>query len=93
MKAVSKEAGRSDTMGLFLQFPKASQSLEKGWFKLCNVRHEQIVTVRRKPAVLIGWWRSSVNTGVNSQDGIPMFYLCMQICMDMKIERKKISKI
>lgn len=59
---------------------------------LCNVRHEQVVSVRRKLARLISWWRSSVNSGMNSQDGIPMFYLCMQICIDKEMGRKKSQK-
>lgn len=38
------------------------------------------------------WWRSLVNTGMNSQDGILMFYLYMQIRIDMKMGRKKSQK-
>lgn len=87
------EAGRSDTTGQFLPFPKVLQFLGKGWFRLCNLRHKHVVTIRRKPAGLICWWRSLVNTGMNSQDGILMFYLYMQIRIDMKMGRKKISKI
>lgn len=86
------EAGRSDATGLFLPFPKVLQSLGKGWFRLCNQRHKQVVTIRRKPAGLICWWKPLISTGMNSQDGILMFYLYMQICIDMKMGRKKSQK-
>lgn len=87
------EAGRSDATGLFLPFPKVLQSLGEGWFRLCNQRHKQVVTIRRKPAGLICWWRPLVSTGMNSQDGILMFYLYMQICIDMKMGRKNLKNI
>lgn len=86
------EAGRSDTTGQFLPFPKVLQFLGKAWFRLCNLRHKHVVTIRRKPGGLICWWRSLVNTGMNSQDGILMFYLYMQIRIDMKMGRKKSQK-
>lgn len=94
MKAVSgkERLGEVTPQDSSCPSQKCYSSWEKGGLGSVIWDHKHVVTIRRKPGGLMCWWRSLVNTGMNSQNGILMFYLYMQIRIDMKMGRKKSQK-